>query len=440
MSGCEVRKAQLAGLFNVRRQEFRSLCDSLSVSTSNRFARIARYGPASTYALVRVADPAPRSGQPDAAILDETAENRDRVAFVNPEGGGPAVVLAPDLDRLPWGRLQDLGAIIGMELCERWGAQGARVAQPFGAGWPEKAVPLILGLLGAPQLNVIEIEAGGRRRGEEALELAASEESGPVEVWFETLGSSDEFELLALTHAPQDTTQIAAAAPSSGWLVGRDVDYDWLECRKPGRVLDGQLEEQRIEIGENFAWFIDARTSEPIGFCIREFSEVDLDDPQYEAIWRPPLLDVPMLDLHGASAGQVAQAARVGYGERSTPNRELFDLAVEADGEEALALWEECLDTGDEMARYALGYTLLELGRYREAFEALRHYVRIDETNAWAWDYLGRACEALRDWEGAEYAYRKAVELEEHGSFESQAADNLAALLARRADATSGTA
>lgn len=76
---------------------------------------------------------------------------------------------------------------------------------------------------------------------------------------------------------------------------------------------------------------------------------------------------------------------------------------------------------GDEKARFGLGYTLIDVGRYREAHEALRHYARIDETNGWAWYWLGIACEALADWEGAEYAYREAVMLEREGSFETDA-------------------
>jgi len=53
--------------------------------------------------------------------------------------------------------------------------------------------------------------------------------------------------------------------------------------------------------------------------------------------------------------------------------------------------------------------------------------------NAWAWCYLGQACERLQDWEGAEYAYRQALEATARGSFDTDAAELLARLLARLA-------
>ena len=99
----------------------------------------------------------------------------------------------------------------------------------------------------------------------------------------------------------------------------------------------------------------------------------------------------------------------------------------------ALPLWEECLAEGNELARYALGYTLLELDRPREAHEQLRRYSALVRRNAWAWCYLGQACERLEDWEGAEYAYRQALEATAGGSFDTDAAELLAGLLARLA-------
>jgi hypothetical protein len=46
----------------------------------------------------------------------------------------------------------------------------------------------------------------------------------------------------------------------------------------------------------------------------------------------------------------------------------VFGLATNAEGERAVALWRQCLEAGDSMAHYSLGYTLLELGRAREAY------------------------------------------------------------------------
>jgi predicted Zn-dependent protease len=96
-------------------------------------------------------------------------------------------------------------------------------------------------------------------------------------------------------------------------------------------------------------------------------------------------------------------------------------------------LWQACLAEGNELARYALGYTLLDLDRPREAHEQLKRYSALVRRNAWAWCYLGQACERLDDWEGAEYAYRQALEATAAGSFDTEAGDRLAALLSRLA-------
>jgi hypothetical protein len=122
-----------------------------------------------------------------------------------------------------------------------------------------------------------------------------------------------------------------------------------------------------------------------------------------------------------------------------TPDRVLFDAAADTrDPQEALELWEACLGQDNELARYALGYTLLGLGRACEAHKHLRRYSALVRRNAWAWCYLGRASEELDDLEGAEYAYRQALEATAAGSFETDAAPRLASLLARLAQAHGG--
>src|SRR5207302_6238617 len=129
-----------------------------------------------------------------------------------------------------------------------------------------------------------------------------------------------------------------------------------------------------------------------------------------------------------------AATARLVLGGLRTPDRVLFDAAVVAGSRAAaLPLWEACLAKGNEMARYAIGYTLLELGRPREAHEQLKHYSALVRRNAWAWCFLGQACERLEDWEGAEYAYRQALEATAGGSFDTDAPELLSALLHRLA-------
>ena len=47
------------------------------------------------------------------------------------------------------------------------------------------------------------------------------------------------------------------------------------------------------------------------------------------------------------------------------------------EGEKALNVWRCCLEAGDSMAHFAIGYTLYELERYREAYGHLRHYAEL---------------------------------------------------------------
>jgi tetratricopeptide (TPR) repeat protein len=139
------------------------------------------------------------------------------------------------------------------------------------------------------------------------------------------------------------------------------------------------------------------------------------------------------------TVGLIAATARLVLGGLRTPDRVLFDAAADTrDPQEALELWEACLGQDNELARYALGYTLLGLGRACEAHKHLRRYSALVRRNAWAWCYLGRASEELDDLEGAEYAYRQALEATAAGSFETDAAPRLASLLARLAQAHGG--
>ena len=79
------------------------------------------------------------------------------------------------------------------------------------------------------------------------------------------------------------------------------------------------------------------------------------------------------------------------------------------------------LEAGDLKARYGLGCTLVEMGEYRGAYDNLRIYTELTPHNAWAWCWFGRACEGLGEAEEAASAYRRAIEREEGGSFETDA-------------------
>ena len=62
---------------------------------------------------------------------------------------------------------------------------------------------------------------------------------------------------------------------------------------------------------------------------------------------------------------------------------------------------------------------------YREAYEHLRLYSELTPHNAWAWCWLGKACEGLGETGEAAAAYRRAVALEVEGSFETDAPELL---------------
>ncbi len=67
-------------------------------------------------------------------------------------------------------------------------------------------------------------------------------------------------------------------------------------------------------------------------------------------------------------------AARTLFASEQSVNREFFNLATQRSGELALTDWRCCLDAGDSMAHFALGYTLYELGRYHEVYRRVQRY------------------------------------------------------------------
>ncbi len=95
-------------------------------------------------------------------------------------------------------------------------------------------------------------------------------------------------------------------------------------------------------------------------------------------------------------------------------------------GAEALFQWRLCLQAGDGMAHFALGYTLYELGRFHEAYRHLRYYAQIAPACSWNWCWLGKACEAIGESAEARAAYEQACALEAAGDEETDAAELLA--------------
>lgn len=145
------------------------------------------------------------------------------------------------------------------------------------------------------------------------------------------------------------------------------AEFDWLIALEFGRGDDGQPPENWRGVSESFGFLHDGPDGPEVGFKIVGFSDFDPEDSEVAEIWERPPFDVPVLGLHGVTAGEIVLAARALFGDQSSINRQFFSAAIEAEGEEALGLWLACLQAGDAMAHFGLGYTLYELGRSQEA-------------------------------------------------------------------------
>jgi tetratricopeptide (TPR) repeat protein len=215
-----------------------------------------------------------------------------------------------------------------------------------------------------------------------------------------------------------------------------DPDLDWLAALEFGCVDEGQPSDRWLRVSSSFDWYLGAAQGPILGFTVLDFSEFDPEEPEVPELWKGPHFDVPLLGLTDASAGQIVLAARNHFNGRPSLNRFLFNLAAlanaEDDLEEALRLWEACLESGDSMAHFAVGYTLYDLGRYQEAYRHLRHYVEIAPGASWNWCWFGKGAEAVGELEEARRAYERAIELEEAGDQETDAWEGLSRLRLQR--------
>jgi hypothetical protein len=120
----------------------------------------------------------------------------------------------------------------------------------------------------------------------------------------------------------------------------------------------------------------------------------------------------------------------------------LFSAAVDSqdtDPHAALGLWLSCLEAIDSRAHFALGYTLYELDRHREAYRHLRYYTHIAPAAPWNWCWFGKAAAAIGELGEARFAYERAIELSGDAD-ETDAAELLRQLERRESDAPRGSA
>ena len=214
-----------------------------------------------------------------------------------------------------------------------------------------------------------------------------------------------------------------------------DPYWDSLTAIAFGRVDDGLPPAQcpALEEDERIGFVLDGPGVGPvIGFRVAEPHEVDVLALASDELWSGPRFDVPTLGLVAVSVGEILLAVQGRYREEEPTTDALYFHAAIAAGDEdgkdlleAQSSFRLALEAGDMKALFGLGYTLVEAGRPREAYDALRRYTELTPFNAWAWFWLGRACVDMGAPDEARSAFERALACEEEGSFETDAREYL---------------
>lgn len=229
-------------------------------------------------------------------------------------------------------------------------------------------------------------------------------------------------------------------------FISYDRDRDLLVALEYGRTEDGQPPDSWRPLGGSSGVIVArhvercGRRVRHVGFAVAGASRLDLDDPALAAAWRGPRYDAPQLALRDASCGEIATAALAATDlERPSFDRYALDAAYahlwEEEHEQALFHAELALQAGNAEAHFAIGRALLELGREDEAYARLRHYTDIAPHDAWNQRWLGVAAEAIGNLAEARGAYERALALAGPEDETLDAAELLAELDARRAEA-----
>lgn len=198
-------------------------------------------------------------------------------------------------------------------------------------------------------------------------------------------------------------------------FISRDADADWITAIEVGHIDDGVPAERWEPLNCWVAWLLD-HDGRKIGVRLEDASEADLRDDVFADLWDldGPRFDAPTLGLTDVPIAAALTAALPIFGDQSSLNRFYFKLAIASDDDptEALTLWQLCLQTGDLMAHYGLGYTHFLLGHHRAAYTHLRFYSQLATNDAWTWCWLGRAALAVGEEAEGVAALSRAIAIE----------------------------
>src|SRR4051812_39636689 len=92
-------------------------------------------------------------------------------------------------------------------------------------------------------------------------------------------------------------------------VLSVDTGADRLSAIEFGSVDDGQPDEHWLGLSEHVGFLMASPFGPVIGFVVNDFTELDLDDEEHEAMWNGPRFEVPVLGLADASAGEICLAA-----------------------------------------------------------------------------------------------------------------------------------
>ena len=217
-------------------------------------------------------------------------------------------------------------------------------------------------------------------------------------------------------------------------LAHLSLDPVWqrLTVIEYGRVWDGQPEEEFLYFDgtPSLMFLLDEPDGSIVGFVLNDPHDFWPDEYECPEVWESPRFRVPVLGQGTMSVGEIVLAVQSRFGDdEPTADAAFFHMAVNAqeedDYETAQGYFRMSLEAGDMKARFGLGYSLVELERHREAYDHLRLYTELTPHNSWAWCWLGKACTGLGELSEARNAYRRAIEIEDRGGFETDASQLL---------------